>query len=113
MFYGDGWVSDPVPLNFLKARKAKFKGLTDEEKIESMLNHLATNSESEVWFYGLDRATTRKHWKLFEVAFEINWPRETVAMITLAEKRAKLMKEKLEAKDVLKLMMVNGVEMTG
>ena len=34
-------------------------------------------------------------------------------MITLAEKRAKLMKERLEAKDALKLTMVNGVEMTG
>ena len=50
MFYGDGQASDPIPLNFLKARKTKFKGLTDEEKIESVLNHLATNSESKFGF---------------------------------------------------------------
>ena len=112
MFYGDGRASDPVPLDFLKARKAKFKGLTDEERIESVLNHLATNSEAEVWYYALD-AAKRKDWKLFEAAFEANWPRETVVTITLAEKRAKLTKERLEAKDVLKLTMVNGVEMTG
>ena len=55
----------------------------------------------------------RKDWKLFEAAFEANWLQETVVIITLAEKRAKLMKQRLEAKDVLKLTMVNGVEMTG
>ena len=112
MFYGDGRASDPVPLDFLKARKVKFKGLTDEERIESVLNHLVTNSEAEVWYYALNM-TKRKDWKLFEAAFEANWLQETVVMITLAEKRAKLMKERLEAKDALKLTMVNGVEMTG
>ena len=113
MFYGDGRTSDPVPLDFLKARNAKFKSLSDEEKVESVLNHLATNLEAEVWFYGLDKVTRRKDWKLFEVAFETNWLRETVATVLLLEKRAKLTKEKLEAKEVLKLTMVNGVEMTG
>ena len=113
MFYGDGRASDPVPLDFLKARKTKFKGLTDEEKIESVLNHLATNSELEIWFYSLNQTTARKDWKLFEAAFETNWPRETVVTVTLAEKRARLTKEKLDAKDVLKLTLVNGVEMTG
>ena len=101
-----------MPLDFLKARKAKFKGLTDKERIESVLNHLATNSEAEVWYYALD-AAKRKDWKFFEAAFEANWPREMVVTITLVEKRAKLMKERLEAKDVLKLTMVNGVERTG
>ena len=97
----------------MKARKTKFKGLTDEEKIESVLNHLATNSESEIWFYSLNQTTVRKDWKLFEVAFETNWPREMVVMVTLAEKRARLTKEKLDTKDMLKLTSVNGVEMTG
>ena len=112
MFYGDRRASDPVPLNFLKARKVKFKGLTDEERIESVLNHLATNLEVEVWYYALN-AMKRKDWKLFEAAFEANWLWKTVVMITLVEKRAKLTKERLEAKDVLKLTMVNGVEMMG
>ena len=58
----------------------------------SILNHLVTNSELEVWYYGLN-AATRTDWKLFEMAFKANWPRETVATVTLAEKRAKLMKE--------------------
>ena len=58
----------------------------------SILNHLVTNSEPEVWYYGLN-AATRTDWKLFEMAFEANWPREMVATVTLAEKRAKLMKE--------------------
>ena len=93
-----------MPLDFLKARKVKFKGLTDDKKIEGVLNHLATNSESEVWYYGLN-AATRTDWKLFKVAFEANWLREMVATVTLAEKRAKLTKEKLGAKDVLKLTM--------
>ena len=97
----------------MKARKTKFKGLTDEEKIESVLNHLATNSESEIWFYSLNQTMARKDWKLFEAAFETNWPRETVVTVTLAEKRARLTKEKLDAKDMLKLTLVNGVEMTG
>ena len=113
MFYGDGRTSDPVPLDFLKARKAKFKSLSDKEKVESVLNHLATNSEAEVWFYSLDKATMRKDWKLFEAAFETNWPMEMVVTVSLSEKRAKLTKEKLKAKEVLKLTMVNGVEMTG
>ena len=113
MFHSDGQASNPIPLDCLKARKAKFKGLTDEEKIESVLNHLATNSELEIWFHGLDTATTRQDWKLFEVAFEVNWLQEMVATITLAEKLTKLVKEKLEAKDILNLMMVNGVEMMG
>ena len=50
---------------------------------------------------------------MFAAAFETNWPREMVATVSLSEKRAKLMKEKLEAKEVLKLTIVNGVEMTG
>ena len=36
-----------------------------------------------------------------------------VVMVTLAEKRARLTKEKLDTKDMLKLTSVNGVEMTG
>lgn len=87
MFYSDGQVSDPMPFDFLKVRKAKFKGLTDDEKIESVLNHLATNSGSKDWYYGLN-AATRTDWKLFKEAYKANWPRETVATVTLAEKRA-------------------------
>ena len=52
-------------------------------------------------------------WKLLQEAFEKNWPRETVVKVTLAEKWAKLTKEWLEAKEVLKVTMVNGVEMMG
>ena len=59
MFYGDGRASDPVPLDFLKARKVKFKGLTDEERIESVLNHLVTNSEAEVWYYALNMTKSK------------------------------------------------------
>ena len=112
MFYGDGRSSDPIPLDFLKARRSKFKGWTDSEKIENVLNHLVMNSEAEIWYDSLD-ATTRSNWKKFEAMFEKNWPRETVAMVTIAKKRAKLTKERLLAKDVLTITMVNGVEMTG
>ena len=112
MFWGDGRTSDPVPLDFLKARKAKFKGLNDDEKMDSVLNHLAMNSEAEVWFHGLGN-TAKGNWKAFEVAFEKNWPREIVKPVTLAEKRARLTKIHLAAEDVLKVTEVNGAEMTG
>ena len=112
MFWGDGCSSDPVPLDFLKARKSKFKGLNDDEKMDSILNHLATNSEVEVLFQGLGNAA-KSNWKVFEAAFEMNWPWEIIKPVTLAEKRAKLTKIHLAAEDVLKVTEVNGVEMTG
>ena len=102
MFYGDSQSSDPIPLDFLKARRLKFKGWT--EKIESVLNHLAMNSEAEIWYDSLD-ATIRSDWKKFEAMFEKNWPREMVAIVTITEKRAKLTKERLLAKDVLTITM--------
>ena len=112
MFYGDGRSSEPVPLNFLKVRRLKFKGWTDSEKIESVLNHLLTNSKVEIWYDSLD-ATIRSDWKKFKAMFKKNWPREMVATVTITEKRAKLSKEHLLAKDVLMITTVNGVEMTG
>ena len=112
MFWSVGCTSDPVPLDFLKARKLKFKGLDDDEKMDSVLNHLATNSEAEVWLQGLGNAT-KSNWKAFKTAFEINWPQEIIKPITLAEKRAKLTKIHLAVEDVLKVTEVNGVEMTG
>ena len=45
--------------------------------------------------------------------FEKNWPREMVVIVTITEKRAKLTKERLLAKDVLMITTVNRVEMTG
>ena len=45
-----GYASCTATLLDLKVRKAKFKGMSDVEKVESILNHLATNSEAEVWF---------------------------------------------------------------
>ena len=112
MFWGNGCTSDPVPLDFLKARKAKFKGLNDDEKMDSILNHLATNLEAEVWFHGLSN-TTKSNWKAFKTAFKKNWSWEIIKPVTLAEKRARLMKIHLAAEDILKVTEVNGVEMMG
>ena len=112
MFWGDRRASDPVPLDSLETRKSKFKGLNDDEKMDSILNHLATNLEAEVWFQDLGNAT-KSNWKAFEAAFEMNWPQEIIKPITLAEKRAKLTKIHLAAEDVLKVTEVNGAEMTG
>lgn len=112
MFWGDGRASDPVPLDFLKARKAKFKGLNDEEKVDSVLNHLATNSEAETWYQALTQPI-KDSWKQFEAEFEKNWPREVIQPVTVAEKRTKLRNERLGAGDVLKITEVNGAEMTG
>ena len=92
MFYGDSWSSNPVPLDFLKGRREKFKCWTDSKKVESVLNHLAINSEVEMWYDSLP-AATKADWKKFKATFKLNWPRETVVKISIAEIIAKLTRE--------------------
>lgn len=112
MFYGDNR-DDENPQDFLKMVETSFDNnpnLTEAQQCKRFRRHCRSAFEAEEWYDTLT-ATTTTDWDKFTVAFNLKWPAVQRSLRSAAEKKAELLAERLEEKDLMTKVERNGVQL--